>query len=124
MQTPADVNEKDANSLEPLEPEERMVIKAYKRDVIGMFCFGIYILQTFGNVAYMVMLTRDYYHDYILFRGSQIVQSSTFIGMWYIFFFWFASLSIFRSRIMNFFRIQCSYAEAHYVQIEKRQPRK
>ena len=42
----------------------------------------------------------------------------------YIFFFWFASLSVFKPRLMNFFRIKCTYAEANYVQIEKREPRK
>lgn len=101
-----------------------MIIKAYKRDYIGMFCFVLYILQTLGMVAYMIMIVNDYYDDYILFRGSQIVQSSTFIGMWYIFFFWFACLAIFKNRLMNFFRIRCSYTEADYVQIENHQARK
>ncbi|KAG2225949.1 hypothetical protein INT45_006645 [Circinella minor] len=110
------------SSSEELEPEEHMVIKAYKRDYLGVFCFVLYILQTLGHVAYMIMITWDYYQDYILFEGNQLVQSSTFIGMWYIFFFWFASLSIFKPRLMNFFRIKCTYAEANYVQIEKREP--
>lgn len=101
-----------------------MLIKAYKRDFIGMFCFVLYIVQTIGMVAYMIMMVKDYYLDYLLFRGSQIVQSSTFIGMWYIFFIWFSCLAIFKPRLMNFFRIRCSYHEADYVQIEKHQPRK
>ncbi|KAG0173481.1 hypothetical protein DFQ30_007833 [Apophysomyces sp. BC1015] len=105
-----------------LDPEERMIIKAYKRDVLGMFCFVMYILQTIGMVAYMVTLTRDYYHGYYLFRGFDVVQSSTFIAMWYIFFFWFACLTIFKSRLMNFFRIQCAYAEGQYVQVERNEP--
>lgn len=59
-----------------MEPEEQMIIKAYRRDYLGMFCFALYILQTIGMVAYMILLTRDYYHDYILFRGNQTVQAS------------------------------------------------
>ncbi|KAI9497199.1 hypothetical protein BDB00DRAFT_970411 [Zychaea mexicana] len=100
------------NMSSSLEPEEQMVIKAYKRDFLGMFCFLLYILQTLGMVAYMIMLTWDYYNEYILFGGNQLVQSSTFIGMWYIFFGWFGCLSVFKNRLMNFFRIKCAYAEA------------
>ncbi|KAJ8661683.1 hypothetical protein O0I10_002490 [Lichtheimia ornata] len=115
------VKNKDTASDTSGEHNDGMVIKAYKRDYIGMFCFVLYILQTLGMVAYMIMIVNDYYDDYILFRGFQVVQSSTFIGMWYIFFFWFACLAIFKNRLMNFFRIRCSYTEADYVQIEKHQ---
>ncbi|KAI8144258.1 hypothetical protein BJV82DRAFT_557186 [Fennellomyces sp. T-0311] len=112
----------DSENISSVEPEDQMVIKAYRRDFVGIICFVLYVLQTLGMVAYMIMLTWDYYQDYILFEGNQLVQSSTFIGMWYIFFFWFAALAIFKSRLMNFFRIKCSYAKAHYVQIEKHEP--
>lgn len=44
--------------------------------------------------------------------------------MWYILFGWFASLVIFKSRIMNFFRIQCTYDRGQYVQVEKAEPGK
>ncbi|SAM09612.1 hypothetical protein [Absidia glauca] len=105
-----------------IEPEEEMVIKAYKRDVLGMFFFGCYILQTLGMIAYMIMIVYDYYQNYLWFRGVAVVQSSTFIGQWYVFFIWFAILTIFKSRIMNFYRIQCTYAEGQYVQVEKSEP--
>lgn len=99
-----------------------MVIKAYKRDVLGMFFFGCYILQTLGMIAYMIMIVYDYYQNYLWFRGVAVVQSSTFIGQWYVFFIWFAILTIFKNRIMNFYRIQCTYAEGQYVQVEKAEP--
>ena len=52
-----------------------MTIKAYKRDWIGMFIFFLYIIQTFGMIAYMIMMTEDYYTEYLLFRGNQTVQA-------------------------------------------------
>ena len=58
-----------------MEPDENMIIKAYKRDWIGMFIFLLYILQTFGMIAYMIMMTQDYYTEYLLFRGNQTVQA-------------------------------------------------
>ncbi|KAF7725950.1 hypothetical protein EC973_009187 [Apophysomyces ossiformis] len=73
-------------------------------------------------IGYMIAMVYDYYHDYLMFRGSAVVQSSTFIGMWYIFFFWFASLTIFKNRLANFFRIQCRYSEGEFVQVEKQEP--
>jgi cation-transporting ATPase 13A3/4/5 len=73
-------------------------------------------------VAYMIMITYDYYQNYYWFRGSWIVQSSTFMGMWYVYFIWFAAITLFKNRISNFFRIQCTYAEAQYVQVERQEP--
>lgn len=46
------------------------------------------------------------------------------MGMWYILFGWFASLVLFKSRLMNFFRIQCTYDKGQYVQVEKAEPGK
>ncbi|KAI8144486.1 hypothetical protein BJV82DRAFT_712442 [Fennellomyces sp. T-0311] len=108
--------------LSTLEPDEKMVIKAYKRDWLGTFCFCLFVIQAFGMIAYMVMMTRDYYYEYILFRGDQTVQASCFIAMWYIFFLFWASVVMFQHRIPNFFRIQCTYAEGQYVQVEKNEP--
>lgn len=107
-----------------IEPDDEMVIKAYKNDVLGTFFFVCYILQTLGMVAYMIMIVYDYYQNYLWFRGSAVVQSSTFIGQWYVFFIWFACLTIFKSRLMNFYRIQCTYAKGDYVQVEKAEPGK
>jgi cation-transporting ATPase 13A3/4/5 len=42
--------------------------------------------------------------------------------MWYLFFIWFAILTIFKNRISNFFRIRCTYGEGQYVQIERMEP--
>ncbi|KAI8393977.1 uncharacterized protein BYT42DRAFT_552937 [Radiomyces spectabilis] len=118
----SDTKETDFSSdISSCEPEETMVIKAYKRDWIGMLAFTLYLLETIGMIAYMILMTYDYYQDYRFFRGSQLVQSSTFMGMWYIFFFWFASLTMFRHRLSNFFRIQCRYSEGQYVQVEKQE---
>jgi cation-transporting ATPase 13A3/4/5 len=111
------------------EPQDKMVIKAYKRDPIGMVMFVVYGLQTAGIVAMMITMVYDYYPSgyipgYQLFNGDALVQSSTFMGMWYVLFFWFAALTMFRSRIPNFYRIQCTYNEGHYVQVEKNEPGK
>ncbi|CDS13844.1 hypothetical protein LRAMOSA06018 [Lichtheimia ramosa] len=115
-------NDKDSVSDASSEEEEdRMVIKGYKRDPVGLVCFGLFIIQTIGMIAYETMMTKDYYDEYLMFRGSQLVQSSVFIAMWYILFFWFGSIAIFKHRLMNFFRIRCSYATADYVQIERYQ---
>lgn len=101
-----------------------MIIKAYKPNIVGRVCAGLYILQTFGMIGYMITIVYDYYQNYLMFRGYSEVQTCTFIGMWYIFFFWFASLTIFKKRLSNFFRIQCRYSEGEYVQIEKEEPGK
>ncbi|CAO3638867.1 unnamed protein product [Cunninghamella echinulata] len=115
----SNLNESESESI---EPEEDMIIKAYKRDILGTFFFICYILQTLGMFCFMIMTVYDYYQNYYWFRGSWVVQSSTFMGQWYVFFFWFACMTIFKSRIMNFYRIQCTYAEGQYVQVEKSEP--
>lgn len=104
------------------ENEDNMVIHAYKRTWFGDLMLVIYILQTLGQVAYMIMMTNDYYNNYTLFRGYWVVQSATFMCMWYIFFFWFAALTIFRFRLSNFFRIRCVYGQGQYVQVERKEP--
>ncbi|KAJ2955419.1 hypothetical protein NQZ79_g8580 [Umbelopsis isabellina] len=116
-----------ASYISSTEPQDKMVMKAYKRDPIGMVMFVIYGLQTAGIVAMLITMVYDYYPRgyipaYLLFNGDALVQSSTFMGMWYVLFFWFASLTMFRSRIPNFYRIQCTYNEGHYIQVEKNEP--
>lgn len=101
-----------------------MVIYAYKTSWVGKFIALIIFLQTLGQVGYMIMMTQDYYVDFVLFRGYSEIQASTFIAMWYIFFIWFASLTIFRFRLPNFFRIRCSYSQGQYVQVERNEPGK
>ncbi|KAI9468133.1 MAG: hypothetical protein EXX96DRAFT_114710 [Benjaminiella poitrasii] len=105
-----------------VDEANEMVIKAYKRDFIGLFVCFLFGLQTVGMVAYMIVITYDYYQDYYFFKGDAVVQSSTFIGMWYVFFIWFACVTIFKSRLPNFFRIQCPYEDGHYVQVERQEP--
>ncbi|KAI8368373.1 hypothetical protein EDC96DRAFT_441550 [Choanephora cucurbitarum] len=104
------------------DEDNDMVIKAYKRDPFGMLVSVLYFLQTIGMFAYMILLVYDYYQNYLFFRGSAVVQSSTFIAMWYIFFIWLATLTIFKSRLANFFRIQCTYDQGQYIQIEHNEP--
>ncbi|KAI8076794.1 uncharacterized protein BX664DRAFT_343939 [Halteromyces radiatus] len=113
--------EVDIEEEDDEEEEEPLVIKAYKQDFVGTIMTILFLIQTAGQVAYMIMMTKDYYMNYALFNGNALVQSSTFMGMWYIFFFWFAGITIFRFRLPNYFRLQCSYAEGHYVQIERKQ---
>ena len=103
------------------EPEDDMVIHAYKRSMFGNFMVVLFSLQTLGQVGFMIMMTQDYYTNYALFRAFAEVQASTFIAMWYIFFIWFACLTIFRHRIPNFFRIRCSYGQGQYVQVERKE---
>ncbi|KAI8380316.1 hypothetical protein BD560DRAFT_387815 [Blakeslea trispora] len=104
------------------DEESNMVIKAYKRDPFGMLVSVLYFLQTIGMFAYMILLVYDYYQNYLFFRGSAVVQSSTFIAMWYIFFIWLATLTIFKARLSNFFRIQCTYDQGQYIQVEHKEP--
>ncbi|RCI03520.1 hypothetical protein CU098_010396, partial [Rhizopus stolonifer] len=112
----------DSDASSYISDQEDMVIKAYKRDYFGLFVCVVYFLQTIGMFAYMILLVYDYYQNYLFFRGSAVVQSSTFIAMWYIFFIWLASLTIFKSRLPNFFRIQCAYYQGQYVQVERKEP--
>lgn len=114
--------ESDSSSSINSEDQDDMTIKAYKRDYFGMFCFLLYILQTMGMIAYMILIVYDYYQNYLYFRGVAVVQSSIFIAQWYIFFIWFACLTIFKNRIKNFFRIQCMYSQGQYVQVERPEP--
>ncbi|KAI8987690.1 hypothetical protein BDF20DRAFT_815326, partial [Mycotypha africana] len=109
----------DMSSVE--EEEEEMTIHAYKRDRFGICAAVIFSIQTLGQICYMIMMVKDYYMNYALFRGYGEIQASTFMGMWYILFFWFASLTIFRHRIPNFFRIRCLYSQGHYVQVERKE---
>ncbi|CEG71670.1 hypothetical protein RMATCC62417_07368 [Rhizopus microsporus] len=118
---PPTVDSGSISSKSTEEDQEEMVIKAYKRDFFGLIVSALYILQTIGMVAYMILIVYDYYQNYYFFRGVAVVQSSTFIGMWYVFFLWFACLTIFKSRLANFFRIQCTYDEGQYIQIERRE---
>ncbi|CAO3615556.1 unnamed protein product [Mucor hiemalis] len=112
----------DSNSSIHTEEQDEMTVKAYKRDYFGTLVYFLYILQTMGMIAFMIVLVFDYYQNYLYFRGDALVQSSTFIGMWYVFFIWFAILTVFRNRLSNFFRIQCIYPQAQYVQVERMEP--
>ncbi|RCH91984.1 hypothetical protein CU097_010719 [Rhizopus azygosporus] len=118
---PPTVDSGSISSKSTEEDQEEMVIKAYKRDFFGLIVSALYILQTIGMVAYMILIVYDYYQNYYFFRGVAVIQSSTFIGMWYVFFLWFACLTIFKSRLANFFRIQCTYDEGQYIQIERKE---
>lgn len=115
------VSSDDQSSVD-VEPEDNMVIHAYKRSWVGNLVTGVFFLQTLGQFAFMIMMCEDYYTNYSLFRAFSEIQASTFMGMWYIFFFWFAGLTIFRFRLPNFFRIRCSYGQGQYVQIERKEP--
>lgn len=112
-------SEDDVSSV---EDNENMVIYTYKRSWVGDIALGLFALQTLGQFGYMILLTSDYYTSYSLFRGFAIVQSSTYMGQWYIFFIWFACIALFRYRLPNFFRIRCAYREGQYVQVERQEP--
>ncbi|RCI01675.1 hypothetical protein CU098_004923 [Rhizopus stolonifer] len=101
---------------------DKMTVYTYKSDVLGTMAAYVFFAQTLGQVAYMILMTQDYYTNFALFRGYSVVQTSAFMGMWYIFFFWFTGLTLFRFRIANFFRIRSTYAEGQYVQIETQEP--
>ncbi|KAI7873218.1 uncharacterized protein EV154DRAFT_100788 [Mucor mucedo] len=111
------LSDDEVSSVE--ENEDDMVIHAYKTNWLGKIVAYIIFVQTIGQICFMIMMVKDYYTDFLLFRGFSEIQASTFIAMWYIFFFWFASLTIFRFRLPNFFRIRCSYGQGEYVQVEK-----
>lgn len=98
-----------------------MTVHAYKTNWLGTICAVIFMFQTLGQICYMILMTKDYYDDHILFRGFSEIQASTFIALWYIFFIWFASLTTFRFRLPNFFRIRCSYGKGEYVQVERKE---
>ncbi|KAI7886821.1 HAD-like protein [Lichtheimia hyalospora FSU 10163] len=102
--------------------DEAMLITAYRRDIVGMICLVLYALETTGMVVLLLVMTYDYYNDFLLFRGDKLIQTSTFIGIWYIFVGWFFCLVLFRDRLINFFRIRCSYDKGQYVQVEKDEP--
>ncbi|KAI9322428.1 hypothetical protein BX666DRAFT_2147537 [Dichotomocladium elegans] len=116
----------DASSL-PETPclrngNDDMLVRAYRCDFLGTSCFVLYGVQTLGMVVYMILMTYDYYNGYLFFKGNQLIQTSTYIGMWYIFTGWFIALVLFRDRLPNFFRIQCDDTEGEYVQVEKDEP--
>lgn len=104
------------------EDTDNMVIHAYRLDIVGNIAFGLFIIQTLGQIAFMIMMTANYYSNHSYFRGSGEVQSSTFIGMYYIYFFWFAGIAVFRHRLLNFFRLRCDYDQGQYVQVERAEP--
>ncbi|KAI8074516.1 hypothetical protein BC940DRAFT_343132 [Gongronella butleri] len=120
---PLEKNEKVSSKEqdEGMDDDQDMNIKAYRRDFVGYLALSIFLLQTLGHVGLMIMLTKDYYDNYALFNGDALIASSTFIGMWYLLFGWFASITLFRSRISNFFRLRCLYKDGQYVQVEAKQ---
>ncbi|KAI8975450.1 hypothetical protein BDF20DRAFT_914379 [Mycotypha africana] len=117
-----DSSRSDTSSSIDQEDQEEMVIKAYKRDFFGTFTRIMYFLLTLALLAYIIVVVYDYYEAFLYFRGNALVESSTFIGMWYFNFIWFAVLVIFKNRLANFFRIQCIYSEGQFVQVERREP--
>ncbi|CAO3694382.1 unnamed protein product [Rhizopus microsporus] len=111
----------DYSDESTIEEEEGTTILAYKTSWLGTFMFALFCLETVGHIGYMIMVTQDYYTSYSAFRGNSVVATSTFMGMWYVLFGWFASLTVFRHRLPNFFRIRCSYKEGQYVQVERKE---
>lgn len=111
----------DYSDESTIEEEEGTTILAYRTSWLGTFMFALFCLETVGHIGYMIMVTQDYYTSYSAFRGNSVVATSTFMGMWYVLFGWFASLTVFRHRLLNFFRIRCSYKEGQYVQVERKE---
>lgn len=103
------------------QDDDGLVITAYQRSLLGDGVLCLFVLQTIGQIGFMIMMTKDYYMDYILFNKNAVVQSSTFMALWYLFFFWFAGITVFRARLPNFFRLQCPYGKGSHVQIVKEQ---
>ncbi|KAI9024285.1 hypothetical protein CLU79DRAFT_99799 [Phycomyces nitens] len=99
--------------------ENNMAIKGYKRSLVGTAIFIFYICQTFWMLGEIIMMTYDFYQDFLMFKGNKTVQLSTFIAMWHIFVIWFACLVVFKDSLLIFFRIRCEYSKAQYVQVEK-----
>lgn len=65
-------NVDDAQTMD----DDTMLITAYRRDNIGMTCFVLYVLETAGMVVLLLVMTYDYYNDFLLFRGDKLIQTS------------------------------------------------
>lgn len=64
-----------ANDVQSMD-DDTMLITAYRRDIIGMTCFVLYALETAGMVVLLLVMTYDYYNDFLLFRGDKLIQTS------------------------------------------------
>ncbi|KAI9277868.1 hypothetical protein BY458DRAFT_532460 [Sporodiniella umbellata] len=114
-------NTEDSDS-EVQQEEKEISITAYKTCFVGNLMKIIFIFETVGQLAYMIVVTQDYYTNFQAFRGKSEVAKSVFMGMWYILFIWFSTLTVFGPRVPNYFRLKCIYSEGQYVQVEKKEP--
>lgn len=63
--------------------DDTMSITAYRRDILGMTCLALYALETTGMVVLLLVMTYDYYNDFLLFRGDKLIQTSVSISLQY-----------------------------------------
>lgn len=61
--------------------DDTMSITAYRRDILGMTCLALYALETTGMVVLLLVMTYDYYNDFLLFRGDKLIQTSVSISL-------------------------------------------
>lgn len=63
--------------------DDTMSITAYRRDILGMTCLALYALETTGMVVLLLVMTYDYYNDFLLFRGDKLIKTSVSISLQY-----------------------------------------
>ncbi|KAJ1976192.1 hypothetical protein H4R35_002806 [Dimargaris xerosporica] len=100
-------------------------MKGFKNSLYGTLGFYSVLAMCVGWIVFLAVLTSDYYgkvtgEEFGIAKGDSALSGKLFIVVWYFTVVWLLANNIFRSRVRNFFRLQCLPQDGHVVQVEKK----
>ncbi|KAJ2597114.1 hypothetical protein GGF39_003179 [Coemansia sp. RSA 1721] len=107
-------------------PDGMLLLRGYDNNYVGMALYYLSLLSTAGWIVLLAIIVSDYYGKvkggvaYGLLANSN-TSMAVFIFVWHLGAVWMVAMLACMSRLRNYFRIECSPAQAHVVQVEERQ---
>ncbi|KAI8060119.1 hypothetical protein BC940DRAFT_337870 [Gongronella butleri] len=120
------VDTSDSNSdTSSISEYERLRIRGFKNDIFGYFTMGSVILTSLLYIIFLGCLVSDNYGTLngvangVFLTGD--LTSQIFCVVWHCAGTWFAVLLIYKSRLVNYFRIESNAHLCPHIQIERKQ---
>ncbi|KAJ1967336.1 hypothetical protein H4R34_006397, partial [Dimargaris verticillata] len=112
----------DATRVDASLPFDRL--RGYRDDMFGNTALGSLAVTSVTLVVLLAVITADYYgslpgSSFSLTHGSTNLSAIIFILVWYLTVLWFVSLTVMRTRLRNFFRIEALLIEGTWIQVEQ-----
>ncbi|KAJ2739810.1 hypothetical protein GGI20_006049, partial [Coemansia sp. BCRC 34301] len=114
----------DRNSA-ALLPDGMMLLRGFDGDVGGAALYYLALLSTCGWLVVLAIVVSDYYGKVKGGVAYGLLASSTtsmyiFVFVWHLGGLWMATMLACKSKLRNYFRIECALPAARVVQVEQR----